>query len=159
MGNFFTTTQTDVSGQEKCYDPGDTTLTFVDGDDDLDFLCDDFKSLRAKMSCGHAVTPMSLTNHCRRLLDEGECRFVCGLPRCDVEWTYEEVRKMALLTSEEMDYFEMKMFSNYKHHLDAKSVLEAYGGGLGALVVVSPFVCCATPGFHLVSPLCVCVRE
>ncbi|XP_033507895.1 E3 ubiquitin-protein ligase RNF19A-like [Epinephelus lanceolatus] len=122
MGNFFTTTQSSspTAGQEKCYDPGDTTLTFVNEDDGLDFLCEDFKSLRAKMSCGHAVTPMSLTNHCRRLLDKGECRFVCGLPRCDVEWTYEEVRKMALLTSEEMDYFEKKMFSNYKDHLNAK---------------------------------------
>ncbi|XP_078020968.1 uncharacterized protein LOC117272855 [Epinephelus lanceolatus] len=27
-------------------------------------LCDDFKSLRAKMSCGHTVTPMSLTIWC-----------------------------------------------------------------------------------------------
>uniref|UniRef100_A0A669F8J5 RBR-type E3 ubiquitin transferase n=1 Tax=Oreochromis niloticus TaxID=8128 RepID=A0A669F8J5_ORENI len=33
-------------------------------------LCEGFKSLRAKMSCGHAVTPTSLTNWCRRLLEQ-----------------------------------------------------------------------------------------
>ncbi|XP_068584460.1 E3 ubiquitin-protein ligase RNF19B-like [Cebidichthys violaceus] len=98
--------------QEKCYDPQDRTLTFVDGEDDLDFLCNDYKSLRAKMSCGHAVTPMSLTHWCRRQLDEGKRRFVCGQPRCDVEWKFDEVRKMALLTPEEIKYFENKMFSN-----------------------------------------------
>ncbi|XP_049922558.1 uncharacterized protein LOC126403810 [Epinephelus moara] len=106
---------------EKCYDPRDSTLTFVQGDDEMDFLCHDFKSLRAKMSCGHAVTPMSLTIWCLYLLEEGECRFVCGLPGCDVEWMYEEVCKMALLTPEERDYFEKKMFSNAaKNYLDVK---------------------------------------
>lgn len=33
-------------------------------------LCEDYESLRATMSCGHAVTPMSLTAWCRRQLDE-----------------------------------------------------------------------------------------
>ncbi|XP_063320239.1 uncharacterized protein LOC134618662 isoform X2 [Pelmatolapia mariae] len=56
--------------QEKCYDPHDPTLKFVDKEDDLDFLCEGFKSLRAQMSCGHVVTPTSLTNWCRRLLDQ-----------------------------------------------------------------------------------------
>ncbi|XP_051285273.1 uncharacterized protein LOC127379558 [Dicentrarchus labrax] len=107
--------------QEKCYDPTDTTLTFVDGDDDMDFLCIDYKSLRAKMSCGHAVTPMSLTDWCRRLLDKGECRFVCGQPGCNVEWAFEEVCKMALLSPEELEYFEKKIFSNAaKDYLDVK---------------------------------------
>ncbi|XP_039996360.1 probable E3 ubiquitin-protein ligase ARI8 [Xiphias gladius] len=55
---------------EKCYDPRDTTLRFVDREDELDFLCEGFKSRRALMSCGHAVTPMSLTNWCRRLLNQ-----------------------------------------------------------------------------------------
>ncbi|XP_051285275.1 uncharacterized protein LOC127379561 isoform X2 [Dicentrarchus labrax] len=98
--------------REKCYDPQDKTLTFINGEDDLDFLCIGYKSLRAKMSCGHAVTPMSLTDWCRRLLDKGECRFVCGQPRCDVEWPFEEVCKMALLSPEEKKHFEQKMFSN-----------------------------------------------
>ncbi|XP_075948749.1 putative E3 ubiquitin-protein ligase ariadne-2 isoform X1 [Anarhichas minor] len=110
------------SKQEKCYDPQDGTLTFVNGEDDLDFFCNDYKSLRAKMSCGHAVTPMSLTHWCRRQLDEGECRFVCGQPGCDVEWKFDEVCKMALLTPEEMKYFEKKMFSNAaKDFLKVKS--------------------------------------
>ncbi|XP_070711311.1 uncharacterized protein [Pempheris klunzingeri] len=111
-----------TSKQEKCYDPLDPTLTFVDGDDDLDFLCNDYKSLRAKMSCGHAVTPMSLTEWCCWLLDQGECRFVCGQPGCDVEWPFEEVCKMALLTPEEMEYFEKKQFSNAAtDYLDVKA--------------------------------------
>ncbi|XP_045897790.1 probable E3 ubiquitin-protein ligase RNF144A-A [Micropterus dolomieu] len=107
--------------ERKCYDPQDRTFTFVDGVDDLDFLCEDFKSLRAKMSCGHAVTPMSLTNWCRRLLDQGECRFVCGQTDCHVEWPFEEVCKMALLTKEEMEYFEKTLFSNVaQDYLDVK---------------------------------------
>ncbi|XP_070786185.1 uncharacterized protein [Enoplosus armatus] len=134
MGSIFTTEQktsqndsgrqsrTVGTKKEKCYDPRDKTLTFVEGDDDLDFLCNDYKSLRAKMSCGHAVTPMSLTDWCRRLLDQGESRFVCGQPDCDVEWPYEEVRKMALLTSRESAHFEMKLFNNFaKDYSNVKS--------------------------------------
>ncbi|KAK2863053.1 hypothetical protein Q5P01_002586 [Channa striata] len=98
--------------QQKCYNPHDLTLTFVDADDDLDFLCEGFQSRRALMSCGHAVTPMSLTNWCRRLLDEGESRFVCGQSGCNVEWPFAEVCKMALLTPEEKKYFEKTMASN-----------------------------------------------
>lgn len=71
--NDFLTGRSLTTEREKCYDPRDRTLTFVNGDDDLDFLCENFKSLRAKMSCGHAVTPMSLTNWCRRLLDQVHC--------------------------------------------------------------------------------------
>ncbi|KAM3590487.1 uncharacterized protein V6R79_010873 [Siganus canaliculatus] len=111
----------EIIEEEKCYDPLDSTLTFVDGEDDLDFLCEDFKSLRAAMSCGHAVTPMSLTKWCRRQLDEGKNKFVCGQHGCDAEWSYDEVRKMALLTTEETEYFETKLFSNAaKNHLDVK---------------------------------------
>uniref|UniRef100_A0A3Q3MRP7 Probable E3 ubiquitin-protein ligase ARI7 n=2 Tax=Mastacembelus armatus TaxID=205130 RepID=A0A3Q3MRP7_9TELE len=98
--------------QEKCYDPRDSSLKFVDREDVLDFLCEGFTSRRALMSCGHAVTPTSLTNWCRKLLDEGESRFLCGQFGCDVEWTYDEVRKMALLTPEETAYFEKAIASN-----------------------------------------------
>ncbi|XP_026208890.1 probable E3 ubiquitin-protein ligase RNF144A-A [Anabas testudineus] len=97
---------------EKCYDPQDSTLTFVDREDDLDFLCEGFSSRRALMSCGHAVTPTSLTNWCLRLLDEGKTRFVCGQSGCNIEWSYEEVCKMALLTPEEKKLFEKAMASN-----------------------------------------------
>ncbi|KAF6724475.1 hypothetical protein FQA47_019878 [Oryzias melastigma] len=64
------------------------------------------------MSCGHAVTPMSLTNWCRRLLEEGKSKFVCGQPNCNKEWPYVEVRKMALLTPKEREYFESTMAQN-----------------------------------------------
>ncbi|XP_044197022.1 uncharacterized protein LOC122973509 isoform X3 [Thunnus albacares] len=79
--------------KEKCYDPEDSTLKFVDREDEMDFLCIGYKSRRALMSCGHAVTPMSLTDWCRHLLDQ-------------------EVCKMALLTPEEMREFGKKMFNN-----------------------------------------------
>ncbi|XP_036943968.1 uncharacterized protein LOC119013492 isoform X1 [Acanthopagrus latus] len=98
------------NSSEKCYDPQDRTLTFVAGEDEMDFLCVGFTSLRAKMSCGHAVTPMSLTEHCRRLLDQRQSRFVCGV--CDADWSFQEVRKMALLTPEEVKEFEEKKLRN-----------------------------------------------
>ena len=52
-------------------------------------------------------------------MSKGETRFKCGQTGCDVEWSFEEVRKMALLTPEEMKEFEKKMFNNSK---DVKSV-------------------------------------
>ncbi|XP_041842396.1 uncharacterized protein DDB_G0292642-like isoform X3 [Melanotaenia boesemani] len=97
---------------EKCYDPRDPTLKFVDREDDLDFLYEGFSSRRAQMSCGHAVTPTSLTNWCMKLLKEGESRFVCGQFGCNAEWSYAEVCKMALLTAEEKEYFEKTMALN-----------------------------------------------
>uniref|UniRef100_A0AAQ5ZC63 RING-type domain-containing protein n=1 Tax=Amphiprion ocellaris TaxID=80972 RepID=A0AAQ5ZC63_AMPOC len=109
MGSKLTTQATK---QEKCYDPGDKTLKFVDGEDVLDFLCEDFKSPRAQMSCGHAVTPTSLTNWCLRQLDQGDSRFVCGQFGCSVEWPYVEVCKMALLTPKEKKYFKQTLAFN-----------------------------------------------
>lgn len=100
--------------EEKRYDPRDTTLRFVNRPDDLDpfppeegDLC-----LRAEMSCGHAVTPESLTAWCRSLLDKGHYKFNCPalkngtLVKCDAVWPYQEVRRLAVLTTEEMKYFE-----------------------------------------------------
>ena len=50
-------------------------------------------------------------------------RFVCGTSKCDVEWSFEEVRKMALLTPEEVKEFEDKMFRNAaKQHLGIREV-------------------------------------
>ncbi|XP_039463849.1 uncharacterized protein LOC120432731 [Oreochromis aureus] len=107
--------------QEKCYDPHDKTLKFVDGEDDLDFLYEGFKSLRAQMSCGHAVTPTSLTNWCCRLLEQGESRFVCGGSGCGAEWTFAEVCKMALLDPQERQYFQKTMeFNTARQTLTAK---------------------------------------
>uniref|UniRef100_A0A3B4WUE1 Probable E3 ubiquitin-protein ligase ARI8 n=1 Tax=Seriola lalandi dorsalis TaxID=1841481 RepID=A0A3B4WUE1_SERLL len=97
--------------QEKCYDPKDSTLRFVNRKDELDCELQTL-TFRALMSCGHAVTPMSLSAWCRRLLDKGACKFICGMHGCNVEWPYEEVCKMALLTPSEREYFEKKMFLN-----------------------------------------------
>nr|XP_046237254.1 probable E3 ubiquitin-protein ligase ARI5 isoform X1 [Scatophagus argus] len=102
---------------EKRYDPRDTTLKFVNRPDDLDPLPPDEgdKCLRAEMSCGHAVTPQSLTGWCRSLLDQGQYKFKCPalkkdtLQRCDAVWSYQEVRRLAVLTPEEMQYFEENM--------------------------------------------------
>lgn len=47
---------------------------------------------------------------------------MCGQTECHAEWSFEEVCKMALLTPEEIEYFEKKMFSNSKDVFDVKSV-------------------------------------
>ncbi|XP_076016417.1 E3 ubiquitin-protein ligase RNF144A-like isoform X3 [Genypterus blacodes] len=99
---------------EKRYDPKDTTLKFVNRPDDLDPMPPEEGDifLRAEMSCGHAVTPESLTGWCRSLLDQGQYKFMCPalkngtLQKCDELWSYQEVRRLAVLTTEEMQHFE-----------------------------------------------------
>ncbi|KAG8006108.1 hypothetical protein GBF38_005263 [Nibea albiflora] len=117
-----------IEGQEevgKSYDPLDTTLKFVDRKDDLDPLDDDDGCLKAEMSCGHAVTPDSLTQWCRSQLDElsvvmkttflqGNYKFRCpavveGTTLCNKVWSYQEVRRLADLSDKEMQYFEENM--------------------------------------------------
>ncbi|CAK6952979.1 uncharacterized protein LOC128384021 [Scomber scombrus] len=122
---------------EKCFDPEDSTLIFVDREDEMDFVCNDYKSLRALMSCGHSVTPMSLTDWCRYLLDQGKTRFACGQPDCGAVWSYEEVRKMALLTPEEMKEFEEKMLNNCKDFLDVEPVKSEYSSTMDTTDVMS----------------------
>merc|ERR1719309_991357 len=96
---------------EKRYDAiRDTGIRFVQRRDDIT-LDDDPNNPRAEMSCGHAVTPQSLTAFCRSLLDKGQYKFHCPAlegdsnVKCDELWSYEEVRKLALLTAEEMKHF------------------------------------------------------
>lgn len=104
----------------KRYDPRDTDLQFVDADDDHDFLCVGSSSPRALMSCGHSVTPQSLTDWCRRQLDQGKVRYECGV--CKAVWPFHEVSKMALLTDEEKTSFENKRFETFAlSHLKAKA--------------------------------------
>ncbi|XP_015255886.1 PREDICTED: probable E3 ubiquitin-protein ligase ARI7 isoform X2 [Cyprinodon variegatus] len=99
---------------DKRYDPRDTTFSFVDRPDDLDPLFDEDEDqgLRAEMSCGHAVTPQSLTGWCRSLLDQGQYKFRCPAideetqEKCGAQWSYREVRRLADLSVEEMNYFE-----------------------------------------------------
>uniref|UniRef100_A0A3Q3E4Z7 RING-type domain-containing protein n=1 Tax=Labrus bergylta TaxID=56723 RepID=A0A3Q3E4Z7_9LABR len=106
--------------EERCYDPNDTRFTFVDGEDEMDFELNDYKSLRAKMSCGHTVTPTSLIDWCRRQLDEGKMEFVCGQPKCDAVWSFEDVCKMALLTPAETENIDKRLFNLAKDNLGAK---------------------------------------
>ncbi|XP_030609166.1 probable E3 ubiquitin-protein ligase ARI8 [Archocentrus centrarchus] len=97
---------------EKKYDPLDSTLKFVDKPDDLDPYSDG--SLKAEMSCGHAVTPESLTLFCQKQLEQSNYKFRCpalvdGTKRCNKEWSYQEIRRLADLTVEEMQKFEESM--------------------------------------------------
>ncbi|XP_055014903.1 E3 ubiquitin-protein ligase RNF19A-like [Boleophthalmus pectinirostris] len=99
---------------QKCYSPSDRILTFADVPDDHDFLCMDYSSNRAQMSCGHTVTPPSLTQWCHRQLNRGKGHLQCGV--CGAKWTLDEVAKMALLTDEEKDAFEKKLSANFLLH-------------------------------------------
>ncbi|XP_060690237.1 uncharacterized protein LOC132821587 [Hemiscyllium ocellatum] len=96
---------------EKRYDPDDRTLKFVKRKDEITGD-DDPNILRAEMSCKHAVDPNSLTGWCRSLLDQGQYKFFCPAlkegttEKCGHEWPYDEVRKLAVLTAEEQQYFE-----------------------------------------------------
>ncbi|XP_041635473.1 uncharacterized protein LOC121504609 [Cheilinus undulatus] len=114
-----------IPGEEsmKRYDPLDATLTFVYGEDDLnpsfndsddDEDEDDDDGLRAEMSCGHAVTPVSLTQWCLSQLKQGIYKFRCpalvdGVELCNEQWSYQEVRRLADLSVEEMEYFEAEI--------------------------------------------------
>ncbi|XP_068680957.1 uncharacterized protein [Montipora foliosa] len=81
---------------------------------------DDPENKRAKMPCGHAITPESLTAYCRSILDAGRSRFLCPYISedqppvyCGVEWDYIDVRRLAVLTEEEIAEFEKKVSRNY----------------------------------------------
>ncbi|XP_068164444.1 probable E3 ubiquitin-protein ligase RNF144A-A [Antennarius striatus] len=105
--------------EEKRYDPRDRILKFVRRPDDLDPFPPEEgdQRLRAEMSCGHAVTPESITGWCRSLLDQGQYKFKCPAikngtrEKCGAVWPYVEVRRLAVLTTEEMHHFE-KVISN-----------------------------------------------
>ncbi|XP_055502431.1 uncharacterized protein LOC129703753 isoform X4 [Leucoraja erinacea] len=70
---------------------------------------------RVEMSCGHAVDPISLTEWCRCLIDQGHLEFHCPASthgtngKCNKEWSYPEVRTCALLSLEERQVFEEKL--------------------------------------------------
>jgi len=81
---------------------------------------DDPENKRAKMPCGHAITPESLTAYCRSILDAGLSRFLCPYISedeppvyCGVEWDYVDVRRLAVLTDAEIEEFEKKISKNY----------------------------------------------
>ncbi|KAL0970207.1 hypothetical protein UPYG_G00238730 [Umbra pygmaea] len=103
--------------KEMCYDPFDTTLKFVSREDEI--TGDDYESLRAEMSCGHAATPESVKGWCTELLRQKKFKFTCPAETddrmCGVEWSYQEVCKMALLTTKEMEEFEVTLVDLFLH--------------------------------------------
>lgn len=106
----------------KVHDLSDSSLHFTDKQPDCVFgFSDPEDQPRVKMSCGHAVDANSLTVWCRSLLDQQQWEFYCPamLPgsnkQCKVKWEYAEVRKIALLSDAEKQYFETKM-SEYAAH-------------------------------------------
>jgi len=65
-----------------------------------------------------------LTAWCRSLIDDGKFEFFCPAiindknnQQCKQKWTYIEVRKVALLNQDEIDYFEKKMSENAANFL------------------------------------------
>ena len=120
---------------EKYYDPyRNYGIKFTDAPDAI--LGDDTGSLRAILSCGHAVDPNSLTAYCRSLIDQGSFKFTCpalinDYDKCNKTWEYAEIREIALLNEKEMDHFERKLsehaameFVDYKECPNCCSFIE-----------------------------------
>lgn len=99
-----------MSDGDKSFDPLDRTLTLVDGEDDLDPFSRADGVLKAQLSCGHVVSPESLTDACQVQLDEGHYKFKCTAMvdgvLCNQTLSYREVRRVAALSVEEMQSFE-----------------------------------------------------
>lgn len=82
---------------------------------DMITLDDDPDGKRAKMPCGHAISPDSLTAYCRSLLSSGKYLFLCPYIspdrkfRCNREWTYIEVRRFGVLNKFEQKDFETRI--------------------------------------------------
>lgn len=80
---------------------------------------DDPDNKRAKMPCGHAISPESLTAYCRSLLTAGKFQFYCpyidqdNATYCGQPWEYFIIRRLAVLTDDEKKEFETKMSQNY----------------------------------------------
>ncbi|XP_041354389.1 E3 ubiquitin-protein ligase ARIH1-like [Gigantopelta aegis] len=94
----------------------DEDVTLTDAPDMITWD-DDPNSQRAKMPCGHAIGPESLTAYCRSLLDVGKFEFICPYigndGYCGKEWPYFIVRRLAVLTERETITFETKICENY----------------------------------------------
>ncbi|XP_078266141.1 uncharacterized protein LOC144599252 isoform X2 [Rhinoraja longicauda] len=88
-------------------------LKFVQRPDDI--TDDEPGVFRVELSCGHATDPISFTEWCRSLMDQGHMKFHCPASahgtngKCNKEWSYQEVRTCALLSVEERQVFEEKL--------------------------------------------------
>ncbi|XP_060565936.1 uncharacterized protein DDB_G0292642-like [Ruditapes philippinarum] len=107
--------QTENEGQPKMYD-SEVQLT---DKPDMFTMDDEEGGQRAEMPCRHAISPESLTAFCRSLLTAGKFEFRCpykastDAPFCDQIWEFFTVKRLAVLTSEEMKEFETKVTENY----------------------------------------------
>jgi len=104
---------------EKRHNPDDPDVELTNEPDMITFD-DDPTNPRAKMPCGHGITPESLTAYIRSLVTEGKFQFFCPYVdkndsniRCRVEWDYLDIRALALLTDDECSFFETKIAENY----------------------------------------------
>jgi hypothetical protein len=73
------------------------------------------------MQCNHTADANSLTAWCRSLIQDGKFEFFCpvkedGSRECGAKWDYHEIRRFALLTDSEMEYFEKKLSENAAHN-------------------------------------------
>ena len=71
------------------------------------------------MSCGHTVDPANLFDYCLFEINAGKDKITCPWSddkdpnlTCGKKWRYDEIRKMALLTDDEKDYFEITLNEN-----------------------------------------------
>ncbi|XP_066282946.1 uncharacterized protein [Branchiostoma lanceolatum] len=80
---------------------------------------DDPDTPRVRMSCGHAITPETLTIYCENLLKDGKYIFQCPHisettgEHCGKEWPYPEVGDRAALPQEKRKKFEKGIAKNY----------------------------------------------
>ncbi|KAL0970205.1 hypothetical protein UPYG_G00238710 [Umbra pygmaea] len=120
--------------QERCYDPRDTTLKFVNRKDEI--TGDDYESLRAEMSCGHAVTPESVKGWCTELLRRKQFIFTCPAEingmTCGKEWTYHEVfldraHRIGPKPSDNQDNGKPRVFIVYFHYYTDKERASRWG--------------------------------
>jgi ubiquitin len=95
----------------------DFSVLFTDAPDAIMGYSEPEDPRRVRMSCGHGVDPSTLTNYCRSKLKDHIAKFTCPAivdqkaanKVCGKEWTYADIRKAALLTEDEMKYFEYKI--------------------------------------------------
>jgi len=106
-------------GGEDEYEKELDELAQLTDEPDMITWDDDPLGKRAKMPCGHAIGPESLTAYCRSLLTAGKFQFLCPYvdnnngTRCNKEWSYIEVRRYGVLSKEEQKEFETKISENY----------------------------------------------
>lgn len=97
---------------EKFYDPKiHKNLNLSKKSDEIAHL--DIGEYTALLSCGHACDPNSLTGWCESILNDGRTNFTCPVKDCNQEWSYDEVRRVALLTQDERLDFETKLYNNF----------------------------------------------